>query len=1000
MITLFFRKSNNKKPLVGAPSGLEGTEVKQVACGENHTVFLTEKGEVWTVGNNVDGQLGRGSRGEGSFAIYPIGLVGVEIVQVAAGRAHSMAVGADGRVFAWGSNLHGQLAMDSSQQWQETPKRIRDLMNVVQVSAGPDHCVALNESGHVSVWGEQFDGRGVHRPEVVEALNGVPIVRIVAGGRHCVAISVCGSVFTWGQNDSGQLGLGDVLPRGRVSQVHQMTGMGVIEASCGDAHTVLLTSTGKIFVFGSDVLGQCGFGKKTEKRTMPAAVDDLMGSVVTRIATGRCHTVAIVGGYAHAFGLNSSGQLGNGRMQTQSTPKRNDEMDRIAAVFAGWDQTFFIRAAHSEQHNVPGSSFSLKQPATLTKAKVEEAMKVGKMAVLELLENVFTSLSCLNGSFVFEDDRRFHFGAERGPGVDLDDAMEAFRILELSAAAKDYENIMIESLKMSLFNCNPGKFISLECLRALVFLPWMSAFTNMVTTERCAELHLHFANVINLLSQSHRNVLFGWLSKLQQRHFARFVNTFKSAVRAFVLKKEPPSFVTVYLDLLRLLYDINRKNKQIVPLGTFYIPEIFENYDLRLDYYYFILPMTGVVQATNYWVNYPFLLNGEAKVALLHVEAILSQQARVNSSVVQTAIGPLLFETPEIELNVRREHIVTDAMEHMHRLSAQELAKPLKITMLGEIGEDAGGVRKEFFLLVMQKILQPEYGMFVEDETSHLVWFSGIPEPMCERNQFFLLGRLCGLAVYNSVVFNFPFPIALYKMMLDEKPTLEDLTELSPLEGKSLQSLLDYESDDFESVFCLNFTITSTILGEPKTYELKPGGADIDVTLENRKEYVDLYVQHKLTQGPDGEIAVQFERFRKGFMDAVRSKFLSAFQPGELQELIVGSEDYDWIEMKSIAEYKGEYTADHPTIVAFWKAFYQLDEDERKKFLQFLTGSTRLPLAGMKMLKITIQPTAPEALPVAHTCFNLLDLPKIEDSEEILRRLRISIEHTQGFTLV
>ncbi|VDL74702.1 unnamed protein product [Nippostrongylus brasiliensis] len=101
-----------------------------------------------------------------------------------------------------------------------------------------------------------------------------------------------------------------------------------------------------------------------------------------------------------------------------------------------------------------------------------------------------------------------------------------------------------------------------------------------------------------------------------------------------------------------------------------------------------------------------------------------------------------------------------------------------------------------------------------------------------------------------------------------------------------------------------------------------------------------------------------------------------------------------------VVQYKGEYHANHPTILAFWEAFFELSVQEKKQFLQFLMGSTRLPVGGMSSLQMFIQPTAPEVLPVAHTCFNLLDLPNIADSRELLRRLRISIQYTQGFTLV
>ncbi|RCN39350.1 HECT-domain protein [Ancylostoma caninum] len=117
-------------------------------------------------------------------------------------------------------------------------------------------------------------------------------------------------------------------------------------------------------------------------------------------------------------------------------------------------------------------------------------------------------------------------------------------------------------------------------------------------------------------------------------------------------------------------------------------------------------------------------------------------------------------------------------------------------------------------------------------------------------------------------------------------------------------------------------------------------------------------------------------------------------------DLSSGVGNGNMFERIQITQYKGEYHANHPTILAFWEAFFELNVDERKQFLQFLMGSTRLPVGGMSSLQMYIQPTAPEVLPVAHTCFNLLDLPNIADSKELLRRLRVSIQHTQGFTLV
>ena len=110
-----------------------------------------------------------------------------------------------------------------------------------------------------------------------------------------------------------------------------------------------------------------------------------------------------------------------------------------------------------------------------------------------------------------------------------------------------------------------------------------------------------------------------------------------------------------------------------------------------------------------------------------------------------------------------------------------------QVNFVGEEGLDAGGVKKEFFMLLMQEILNPNFGMFVEDDESHLLWFrdqvgSRIALKLMtlivllvfhqvllyERlDHFVLIGIVCGLAIYNTVIIDLPFPTALYKKLLN-----------------------------------------------------------------------------------------------------------------------------------------------------------------------------------------------------------------------------------------
>ncbi|KAA0184936.1 hypothetical protein HAZT_HAZT008065 [Hyalella azteca] len=273
----------------------------------------------------------------------------------------------------------------------------------------------------------------------------------------------------------------------------------------------------------------------------------------------------------------------------------------------------------------------------------------------------------------------------------------------------------------------------------------------------------------------------------------------------------------------------------------------------------------------------------------------------------------------------------------------------------------------------------------------------------------FTAGTLCGLAIYNSIIINLPFPLPLYKKILNEPMTLDDFIELDPVMGKNLRELLLYEGDDVEEVMCLNFTLDRVYFDEVVSKELKPGGADIPVTNDNRgvivflsfvlsrEEYVQLIVDYILTKS----IEEEFSSFCAGFERVCGGDILRLFQPVELMSLVVGNEDYDWDAFKSNTSYKGEYSADHETIVTFWSVFDEMALEDKKKFLLFLTGCDRVPLLGMRAIKMVIEPVQDSRLlPVAHTCVHQLDLPKYGTKERLKYKLLQAIQHYEGFGLV
>lgn len=193
-------------------------------------------------------------------------------------------------------------------------------------------------------------------------------------------------------------------------------------------------------------------------------------------------------------------------------------------------------------------------------------------------------------------------------------------------------------------------------------------------------------------------------------------------------------------------------------------------------------------------------------------------------------------------LNVSRDNIVADTLRELSAVNTNDLKKPLKVKFHGEEAEDAGGVTKEFFLLLLREILDPKYGMFKEYEETRAIWFS--EDSFEDEEGYLLIGMICGLAIYNFTIINIPFPLALYKKLLKEPVILSDMKGLSPNMANSLQSLLDYNGEDFEEVFGLTFEITREVFGEVKSIPLKPNGAEIAVTHENKYVCEKLETEH------------------------------------------------------------------------------------------------------------------------------------------------------------
>ncbi|KAI1498242.1 hypothetical protein F5X99DRAFT_339221 [Biscogniauxia marginata] len=344
---------------------------------------------------------------------------------------------------------------------------------------------------------------------------------------------------------------------------------------------------------------------------------------------------------------------------------------------------------------------------------------------------------------------------------------------------------------------------------------------------------------------------------------------------------------------------------------------------------------------------------------------------------------------PTLQLQVRREHVFHDSFKSLYFKSGDEMKfGKLNIRFHGEEGVDAGGVTKEWFQVLARQMFDANYALFVpvssDRTTFHPNKLSGIND---EHLMFFkFIGRIIGKALYEGRLLDCYFSRAVYKRILGKPVSVKDMESFDPDYYKSLSWMLN---NDITDIITETFSVENDVFGVTKIEDLCENGRNVPVTEENKHDYVRLVVEHKLLTS----VKDQMEHFLKGFHEIIPAELISIFNEQELELLISGLPDVDIDDWKSNTEYHN-YTPSSQQIQWFWRALRSFDKEERAKLLQFVTGTSKVPLNGFKELEgmnginrfnIHRDYGNKDRLPSSHTCFNQLDLPEYE-SYDILRR--------------
>lgn len=360
-----------------------------------------------------------------------------------------------------------------------------------------------------------------------------------------------------------------------------------------------------------------------------------------------------------------------------------------------------------------------------------------------------------------------------------------------------------------------------------------------------------------------------------------------------------------------------------------------------------------------------------------------------------------------LRVSIRRAYVLEDSYNQLRLRSAQDLKGRLMVHFQGEEGIDAGGLTREWYQLLSRVIF--DKGALLFTTVGNNATFQPNPNSVYQTEHlsyFKFVGRLVAKALFDGQLLDVYFTRSFYKHILGVKVSYHDIEAVDPDYYKNLKWMLENDISDLPDLtFSMDADEEKLILyekNEVTDYELKPGGRNIRVTEETKHEYVDLVAEHRLSTA----IRPQINSFLQGFDELVPRDLISIFNDKELELLISGLPEIDVDDLKANTEYTG-YTIASTVVHWFWEVVKSFNKEDMARLLQFVTGTSKVPLEGFTALQgisgsqrfqIHKAYGAPERLPSAHTCFNQLDLPEYSSKEQLEERLMLAIhEASEGF---
>ncbi|KAG0317140.1 hypothetical protein BGZ97_005870 [Linnemannia gamsii] len=321
-----------------------------------------------------------------------------------------------------------------------------------------------------------------------------------------------------------------------------------------------------------------------------------------------------------------------------------------------------------------------------------------------------------------------------------------------------------------------------------------------------------------------------------------------------------------------------------------------------------------------------------------------------------------------VMVKVRRGYVLEDGYQSLGQLSANGWKNTIRVKFTNEVGVaeagiDQGGPFKEFMESFLEAGFSPNLNLFTTTTESMNMMYpsptSQYTHPHNGLELFRLFGKMLGKAMYEGLLIEVKFANFFLSKILGRTVFLDEMRSFDEQVFRNLMFLKKYEGDVED--LGLTFSLDEDTFGTHRTIELMTGGKDIEVTKDNRINYIFQVSDYRLNK----QIQDQSRAFIDGFRSIIPLPWISIFSPQELHRVMAGDDiDFDVQDLRSYTEYQNGYFDQHPVIRNLWVVLNEFNSEEKRAFLKFVTSCSKPPLGGFKHLnppfsiRLVVSPTS------------------------------------------